>query len=249
MVEWPLMHQELMAALDCAPHNGILIAGPPGSGKTLLAQAAAKESGVNFITIKGPELISKYVGDSEKAVRDTFKKARQAAPCIVFFDDLEALTATAGGSTHDLIKRVVSQLQSEMDSIENLKDVMVLAATSSRDLIDPALLRPGRFDLTLTLGLPDREARRAIFEIHLKKKPLAPDVDLETLAELSRGMSGADIALSCREAVHRVMREAVAGGVEDASGLMLDMETIRASVERVKSRGMAAPAVASPQMH
>lgn len=236
MVEWPLMHSELLGALDCRPHNGILIFGPPGSGKTLLAQAVAKESGVNFITIKGPELISKYVGDSEKAVRETFKKARQAAPCIVFFDDLDALTATEGGSTHDLIKRVVSQLQGEMDGVEELKDVMVLAATRNPELIDQALLRPGRFDLSLELAVPDMDARREIFEIHLRKKPLGTDVDPDRLAEISRGMSGADIAQACREAAQEVMRDAVSRGVSDPEGLYIEMETLTRAVGEVRAR-------------
>jgi len=208
-IEWPLKYGRLFEYAKTAPSKGILLAGPPGTGKTLVAKAVARESQVNFISIKGPALLSKWVGESEKGVREVFKKARQAAPCIVFFDELDALVpsrGSEGGGSH-VAERVVSQFLTEMDGIEELKGVVILGATNRRDIIDPALLRPGRFDLIMELPVPNREGRLAIFRIHTAGKPLAKDVNLNGLVEASDGMVGADIEAVCRQASMLAIRE------------------------------------------
>jgi transitional endoplasmic reticulum ATPase len=207
-VEWPLQYGPLFAHVHTAPPKGILLYGPPGTGKTLLAKAVAKESEANFISVKGPELLTKWVGESERGVREVFKKAKQASPCIVFFDELDALAPRRGaGSDSHVTERVVSQLLAEMDGIEELKGVVVLAATNRMDIVDPALLRPGRFEVLMKLPMPDREARLAIFRVHTRGKPLAPDVDLAELAERSEGLVGADIEGLCRQAAMLAIRE------------------------------------------
>ncbi|MGA9351599.1 MAG: CDC48 family AAA ATPase [Anaerolineae bacterium] len=207
-VEWPLQYGPLFAHVHTAPPKGILLYGLPGTGKTLLAKAVAKESEANFISVKGPELLSKWVGESEKGVREVFKKAKQASPCIVFFDELDALAPHRGaGSDSHVTERVVSQLLAEMDGIEELKGVVVLAATNRLDIVDPALLRPGRFEILVELPIPDQEARLAIFQVHTRGKPLAPDVDLGKLAECTEGMVGADIEGLCRQAAMMAIRE------------------------------------------
>jgi transitional endoplasmic reticulum ATPase len=195
-VEWPLQYGALFAQVHTTPPKGIVLYGPPGTGKTLLAKAVAKEGGVNFISVKGAELLSKWVGESEKGVREVFKKAKLASPCIVFFDELDALTPCRGGGTDTQVtERVVSQFLAEMDGIEELKGVFVLAATNRLDLIDPALLRPGRFDVLVKLPLPDRESRLAIFRVHTRGKPLARDVKLSEWAERTEGLVGAMLAI------------------------------------------------------
>jgi transitional endoplasmic reticulum ATPase len=207
-VEWPLQYGSLFAHVHTTPPKGILLHGPPGTGKTLLAKAVAKESEANFISVKGPELLSKWVGESEKGVREVFKKAKQASPCIIFFDELDALAPRRGaGSDSHVTERVVSQFLAEMDGIEELKGVVVLAATNRLDIVDPALLRPGRFDVLVELPAPDREARLAIFRVHTRGKPLAPDVDLAELAERTEGLVGADIEGLCRQAAMLAIRE------------------------------------------
>jgi transitional endoplasmic reticulum ATPase len=207
-VEWPLQYGPLFAHVHTTPPKGILLHGPPGTGKTLLAKAVAKESEVNFISVKGPELLSKWVGESERGVREVFRKAKQASPCIVFFDELDALAPRrgAGGDSH-VTERVVSQFLAEMDGIEELKGVVVLAATNRLDIVDPALLRPGRFEVLMELSMPDREARLAIFRVHTRGKPLAPDVNLAELAERTEGLVGADIEGLCRQAAMMTIRE------------------------------------------
>src|SRR5208337_4800246 len=173
-VEWPLNYATFYEQAKVAPSKGILLSGPPGCGKTLLAKALAHESGVNFISVKGPVLLSKYVGESERGVREVFRKARQAAPCIVFFDEIEALlpTRSAGVSDSHVSERVLSQFLVELDGVEELKGVLVLGATNRPDLIDPAALRPGRFDALIAIPLPDQEGRKEIFGIHLRGKPV-----------------------------------------------------------------------------
>ena len=211
-VEWPLKYPKLIKHMATPPPKGILLYGPPGTGKTLVAKAVAKESGVNFISVKGPSLISKYVGESEKAVREVFKKARQTAPTIIFFDEIDAIAPKRLGSGMDsshVSERTLSQLLNEMDGIEELKGVLVLAATNRIDMIDPALLRSGRFDLRLELPMPDEKYRVEIFKIHTRKKPLAKDVDLQKLANLTDGYSGADIEAICRKAALLAIREFV----------------------------------------
>ncbi|MBU0703238.1 MAG: CDC48 family AAA ATPase [Chloroflexi bacterium] len=207
-VEWPLQYGPLFAHVNTAPPKGILLYGPPGTGKTLLAKAVAKESEANFISVKGPELLTKWVGESERGVREVFKKAKQASPCIVFFDEMDALAPRRGaGSDSHVTERVVSQLLAEMDGIEELKGVVVLGATNRMDIVDPALLRPGRFEVLVKLPMPDREARLAIFQVHTRGKPLAPDVNLAELAEHTEGLVGADIEGLCRQAAMLAIRE------------------------------------------
>jgi len=195
-VEWPLKYSKLFEKGDVKPPRGILLHGPPGTGKTLIAKAVANESEANFISVKGPELLSKWVGESEKGVREVFRKARAAAPCVVFFDELDSIAPkrTGGEFDNQVTERVVSQLLTELDGIEELKGVVILGATNRQDLIDDALLRPGRFDRILLVPPPNKEARVEILKIHTKKKPLAKDVDLAKLAEMTEGYTGADLA-------------------------------------------------------
>jgi transitional endoplasmic reticulum ATPase len=197
------------------PPKGILLTGPPGCGKTLLAKAIANESRVNFISVKGPALLSKYVGESERAMRDMFRKAKQAAPCIIFFDEIDALVPArnAGGSDAHVAERVLSQFLTELDGVEELKGVLVLGATNRPDMLDPAVLRPGRFDEIIDIPLPDEESRRLIFEVHLRNKPLAPGVRAGSLAAGTEGFSGADIQGVCTKAALRAVRRAVAGRI------------------------------------
>jgi len=208
-VEWPLKYPDVFKKAGTTPSKGILMYGKPGTGKTLLAKAVANESGVNFISIKGPQLISRYVGESERGIRETFKKAKQAAPTILFLDEIDSLVPRRGSSSADahVTERVISQFMTEMDGIEELKGVMVLAATNRLDLIDPAILRSGRFDLSFELPLPDEKTREEIFKIHTKNKPLEKDVDLKKLAKEIEGRTGSDIEFVCRKASMFAVRE------------------------------------------
>ncbi|HEX2168871.1 MAG TPA: CDC48 family AAA ATPase, partial [Nitrososphaera sp.] len=210
-IEWPLKHADLFTEADVQPPKGILLYGPPGTGKTMIAKAVAATSEANFISIKGPELISKWVGESEKGVREVFRKARQAAPCVVFFDELDAIAPRRGGSEGDshVTERVISQMLTELDGLEDLKGVVVIGATNRPDIIDEALLRPGRFDRTLEVPVPDKEARKQIFHIHTKKKPLDSDVNLDKLLEMTEGMTGADIAALVNAAAMSAIKEHV----------------------------------------
>ena len=211
-VEWPLKYQSLFTHSDAVPPKGILLYGPPGTGKTLIAKAAAHESEANFISIKGPELLSKWVGESEKGVREVFRKARGAAPCIVFFDEIDAIAPTRGGAGSDshVTERLISQLLTELDGLEILTNVVIIAATNRPDIIDPALLRPGRFDRLLYVPPPDKESRVHVLRIHTKKKPLADDVKIDVLADQTEGYTGADIAALASAAVMLALREHVA---------------------------------------
>lgn len=210
-IEWPLKYAELFEASNTIPPKGIVLHGPPGTGKTLLAKAVASESEVNFISIKGPELLSKWVGESEKGVRELFKKARQAAPCILFFDEMDAIAPVRGSATGDshVTERVISQLLTELDGIEGLKNVVIIAATNRIDIIDPAVLRPGRFDYLIELPLPDSTTRKLIFAVHLKNKPVETTADLNFLSQETEGMSGAEIESICRSASMLAIREIV----------------------------------------
>ena len=212
-VEWPLKYPEIFEHMDAKPPKGILLYGPPGTGKTLLAKAVANESEANFISVKGPELLSKWVGESEKAVREIFRKAKQAAPSIIFFDEIDSIAPIRGGGYGDshVTERVISQFLTEMDGLEELRGVVVIAATNRPDIIDPALLRPGRFDKLLYVPLPDFKARKEILKIHLKKKPLADDVDIDDLAKRTEGYTGADLAAICNTAVMLAIREHIIG--------------------------------------
>lgn len=206
--EWPLRHGPLFERAGIRPSKGILLYGPPGTGKTLLAKALARESEANFISVKGPQLLSMWIGESERGVREVFRKARQAAPCIVFFDEIDAVAPQrGGGGDNQVTERVVSQLLTELDGIEDLKGVVVLAATNRMDRVDPALLRPGRFDFLVELPAPDRDARLAILRVHTRRMPLADDVDLEALATASEGFVGADLEGLCRRAALLAIRE------------------------------------------
>ncbi|MHA1440784.1 MAG: CDC48 family AAA ATPase [Candidatus Heimdallarchaeota archaeon] len=207
-VEWPLKYPEVFEAAGIDPPTGILLYGPPGTGKTLLAKAVATESEANFISIKGPEMMSKWVGESEKAVREIFRKARQSAPCIIFMDEIDSITPKRGGS-HDsgATERVVSQLLTEMDGLSKLKNVIVIMATNRPDIIDPAILRPGRTDRYVAIDVPNLKARKEIFKIHTIKMPLAEDVDINELAKIADGFSGADIAAAAKEAGMLAVRE------------------------------------------
>ena len=210
-VEWPLKYQGIFTYADAMPPKGILLYGPPGTGKTLMAKAAANESEANFISIKGPELLSKWVGESEKGVREIFRKARQAAPCIIFFDEIDAIAPKRGGDFGDshVTERLISQLLTELDGLEILTNVVVIGATNRPDIIDPALLRPGRFDRLLYVPPPDRDSREQILKIHIKKKPLDETVDIGKLADQTDGYTGADIASLSSAAVMLALREHV----------------------------------------
>ncbi len=209
-IEWPLKYPDVFKYANTAPPKGILLAGSPGTGKTLLAKAVASESGANFISVKGPALLSMWVGESERGIREVFKKAKQATPCIVFLDEIDAIAPVRGGSSDSHVtERVVSQLLTELDGIEELKGVVVLAATNRPDIIDPALLRPGRFDHQLQLDEPDEKGRLAIFKIHTRGKPLGDDVRLNILAKEASGFVGSDIAGICQRASMLAIREFV----------------------------------------
>ncbi|MFX0172172.1 MAG: CDC48 family AAA ATPase [Candidatus Hodarchaeota archaeon] len=207
-VEWPITNPEMFQKHGVTPPHGILLYGPPGTGKTLLARAVATESQANFIAIRGPELLSKWVGESEKAVRDVFRKAKQASPSIIFLDELDAIAPRRGmfsGGSH-VMEGVVNQILTLLDGLENLKDVMVLGASNRPDMIDPALLRPGRFDRLVLVKAPDTQAREKILQIHTKGMKLGSDVNLSQLAEELQGYVGADLAAICREAVMIALR-------------------------------------------
>lgn len=214
-IEWPMKYPKIYSHMKASPPKGILLYGPPGTGKTLLARAVASESEANFISVKGPEFLSKWVGESEKAVRETFRKARQAAPCVIFLDEIDSIAPVRGGS-HDsnVTERVVSQLLTEMDGLETLHNVTTIAATNRADMIDPALLRPGRFDRLVYVPVPDLEARIEILKIHTKGKPLDEGINLEELAKEMDNYTGAEIAAVCNEAVMLAIRDLILEGGE-----------------------------------
>ena len=234
-VEWPLKYADLFQHAGIRPAKGILLHGAPGTGKTLLVKAIASQSGVNFISVKGPALLSKYVGESERGIREIFKKARQAAPCILFFDEIDALAPTRsadGGDSH-VSQRVISQLLAEMDGVEALKGVLVIAATNRRDMLDPALLRPGRFDLLLDVPSPDAGGREKIFEVHLKGKPMSADMDIVDLAKRTDGLTGADIELICHRAALLAVREFIEANGEgkDLSSLKITRDKLATAIQ------------------
>ena len=210
-VEWPLKFPEVFIDAGAKPPKGILLAGPPGCGKTLLAKAIANESKVNFISVKGPSLLSKYVGESEQGVREVFRKARQASPCIMFFDEIDALVPARGGGSSDahVSERVLSQFLAEMDGIEELKGVLVLGATNRLDMLDPAILRAGRFDEIFEIPMPTEQDRVEIFKVHLGNKTVEKSVKPEWLAAQTDGFGGADIAGICQKAALKAVRRAV----------------------------------------
>jgi transitional endoplasmic reticulum ATPase len=206
-IEWPLKQPERFRQMGIKPPKGILLYGPPGTGKTMIAQAVANETNANFISVRGPQMLSKWVGESEKAIREIFRKARQVSPCIVFFDELDSIAPMRGMDEGTRVtERVVNQLLSEMDGLEALKDVVVIAATNRPDILDPALLRSGRFDRLLMVGPPDQVGRLEILKIHTARIPHEKDVDLEELAEVTEGYVGSDLESLCREAAMLAMK-------------------------------------------
>jgi transitional endoplasmic reticulum ATPase len=232
-VEWPLKYPHLFEKAGVRPPKGVLLSGPPGCGKTLLAKAIATESQANFISVKGPSLLSKYVGESEKGVREVFHKARQAAPCIIFFDEIDSLVAARGGSgsENQVGERVLSQFLTEMDGVEELKGVLVLGAINRADILDPAVLRPGRFDELVEIPLPDEAERKEIFRVHIRNKPVPPNVDLGQLTIQSDGCSGAEIAAVCHRAALSAVRRVVAasqdGEVDSGTELQITTEELQ----------------------
>lgn len=246
-IEWPLKHANLFREADVVPPKGLLLYGPPGTGKTMIAKAVATTSESNFISVKGPELISKWVGESEKGVREVFRKARQASPCIVFFDEVDAIAPRRGKSEDSHVtERVISQMLTEMDGLEDLKGVVVIGATNRPDIIDEALLRPGRFDRILEVPLPDKDARRQILNIHLRKKPLNPNVNLEELVELTDKCTGADIAAAINAAALAAIKEHLSTAKDGKASenndkrksnidikLSISMENLKAGLQKV----------------
>jgi transitional endoplasmic reticulum ATPase len=240
-VEWPIKFADAFSSINTRPPKGVLLFGPPGTGKTLLAQAVATESEANFISIKGPELLSKWVGESEKGVRETFRRAKQVSPTIILFDELDAVAPTRGASSDSHVtERVVSQLLTELDGLEELKDVVVIGATNRPDMVDVALLRPGRLDRLVYIPPPNASSRAQIFAIHLLGKPLADDVDIEQLAKETEGYVGADIEAICREAAMLALRDFIKPEMtpeqvnEGAATIKINKGHLYAAINRVK---------------
>jgi transitional endoplasmic reticulum ATPase len=207
-VEAPLNHPEVFEEMGIRTPKGVLLFGPPGTGKTLLAKAVATESEANFISVRGPEIFNKYVGESEKAVREIFKKARQTAPCVLFFDEIDAiLSSRSRADDTGVSQRIVNQFLAELDGMQTLQNVLVIGATNRADILDPAVLRPGRFDGVVFVPPPDTDARLEIFRVHTREMPMADDVSLEKLADETEGYSGADIEGLVREAAMAAVRD------------------------------------------
>ncbi|MDE1766804.1 MAG: CDC48 family AAA ATPase, partial [Thaumarchaeota archaeon] len=242
-VEWPLKHKEAFEHADVKPPKGMLLYGPPGTGKTLIAKAVAHTTESNFISIKGPELLSKWVGESEKGVREVFRKARQAAPCIIFLDEVDALapSRSSGSSDSHVTERLVSQLLTEIDGLEELHNVLVIGATNRVDLIDSALLRPGRFDRIIEVPLPDSKGRRNIFEIHTKKKPLTKGIDLARLVEMTDGFSGAEIEGVCNRAATSAIRRYVDNREKSVKSIKITQGDFENAIKKLR------PEKAKPQ--
>lgn len=242
-VEWPIKHKEAFDYVDVQTPKGILLHGPPGTGKTLIAKALAKMTESNFISIKGPELLSKWVGESEKGVREIFRKARQAAPCIIFLDEVDALVPRrgSGGSESHVTENVVSQILTEIDGLEELHNVLIIGATNRLDIVDEALLRPGRFDRIIEVPNPDSKGREQIFNIHTKKKPLAEDVSISKLVELTEGFSGAEIAAVANRAAIAALKRYVRGKSENIKGIKVTQQDLLDAIDKVKPRKVESP--------
>jgi len=235
-VEWPMKYSDIFKHMNAKQLKGILLYGPPGTGKTMLAKAVATETQANFINVKGPEFLSKWVGESEKAVRETFRKARQASPTIIFFDEIDALTPLRGmSSDSNVTERVISQMLVEMDGLDELNEVTVIAATNRPDLLDSALLRHGRFDRMIYIPPPDQKTREEILKIHTKDRPLADDVSLEKLAEKTENYTGADLAALCNEATVLTIREHINsnGNKEDLKNLKITAKHFEEAMKKV----------------
>ena len=236
-VEWPLKYVDMYKYAKITAPKGILLHGPSGTGKTLIAKAVANETKVNFISVKGPALISKYVGESERGIRDMFKKAKQAAPCIIFFDEMDVITPRRGeGGDSHVTERVVGQFLTEMDGIEELKGVLVLGATNRIDRIDQSLLRAGRFDYLIEIPIPDEETRLKIFQVHTKDKPFEKGIDLRKYVHETEGMTGADIELICKRASLIAIRNAIGKQTPPVKDFVITSEDFRCAVEEIKQR-------------
>ncbi len=231
VVEWPLKHQQSFKRLGIRPPTGILLYGPPGCGKTLLAKAVANESGANFISVKGPELLSMWVGESEKHIRDVFRRAKQVAPSIIFFDEVDSLVPRRGyGGDSHVTERVVSQLLAEISGLEELHDIVVIAATNRPDILDPALLRPGRFDRQILVPTPDEKGRLEVLKTHTSNMSLAADVDLKKLAKETDSFSGADLEYLVREAGMSAMRRDMNAEVVTNHDFIEALKSVKPSV-------------------
>ncbi|WP_336343453.1 CDC48 family AAA ATPase [Halalkalicoccus ordinarius] len=230
-VEWPLTNPGRFERMGIDPPAGVLLYGPPGTGKTLMAKAVANETNANFISIRGPQLLSKWVGESEKAIRQTFRKARQVSPTVIFFDELDSLAPSRGGEVgSNVSERVVNQLLTELDGLEEMQNVMVIAATNRPDMIDPALIRSGRFDRLVMVGQPDEEGRREILQIHTRDIPLAADVSLRELAEITDGYVGSDLQSIAREAAMAALREDTDAEVVEMRHFRQAMDSVRPTI-------------------
>ena len=235
-VEWPLKHKEAFEYTGVSSPKGILLHGPPGTGKTLIAKALAHTTESNFISIKGPELLSKWVGESEKGIREIFRKARQAAPCIIFLDEIDAIAPARGSGNSDshVTERVVSQILTEIDGLEELHNVLVIGATNRVDIIDPALLRPGRFDRIIEVQLPDSKGRENVFKIHTKKKPLSEDVNLAKLVEMTEGFSGAEIEGVCSRAAITAIKRYVNNKEKSVKSIKITQEDLLHAIKKLR---------------
>ncbi len=242
-VEWPIKYKDAYDYVDVEAPKGILLHGPPGTGKTLIAKALAKMTESNFISIKGRELLSKWVGESEKGVREIFRKARQAAPCIIFLDEVDALVPRrgSGGSDSHVTENVVSQILTEIDGLEELNNVLIIGATNRLDIVDEALLRPGRFDRIIKVPNPDEKGRQHIFEIHTKKKPLASDVKISEIVKITDDFSGAEIAAVTNRAAIAALKRYVSGKSKNVKEIKITQQDLIDAVDKVRPQKKEAP--------
>ena len=242
-VEWPIKYKDAYDYVDVESPKGILLHGPPGTGKTLIAKALAKMTESNFISIKGPELLSKWVGESEKGVREIFRKARQAAPCIIFLDEVDALVPRrgSGGSDSHVTENVVSQILTEIDGLEELNNVLIIGATNRLDIVDEALLRPGRFDRIIKVPNPDEKGRQHIFEIHTKKKPLANDVKIPEIVKITDDFSGAEIAAVANRAAIAALKRYVSSKSKNVKEIKITQQDLIDAVDKVRPRKKETP--------
>ena len=242
-VEWPIKHKEAYDYVNVETPKGILLHGPPGTGKTLIAKALAKMTESNFISIKGPELLSKWVGESERGVREIFRKARQAAPCIIFLDEVDSLVPRRGSGNSDshVTENIVSQILTEIDGLEELHNVLIIGATNRLDIVDEALLRPGRFDRIIEVGNPDSKGRKHIFEIHTKKKPLESNVDIKKLVEITDGFSGAEIASITNRAALVALKRYVSGKSQNIKEIKITQQDLIDATDKIRPQKKEAP--------